>query len=54
MSARFVVWIKEAGAWTEQGDGPMSEATARRIANEIRADFRIPVKVLPIGARPEA
>lgn len=44
---KYVVWIKENGSWVEQGDGPMGKATAERIAREIRADFRIPVKIEP-------
>lgn len=52
MSARFVVWIKQRGEWTEQGDGPLSKATAERIAREIREDFRLPVRVEPAGVVP--
>lgn len=50
--AKYVVWLKQDGNWTKQGDGPLGQATAERIAREIRADFKVPVKVLPEGDSP--
>lgn len=47
-----IVWIKENGSWVEQGDGPLTPKTAERIAREIRQDFGIPVKILPVGQTP--
>lgn len=47
MSTKYIVWIKENGQWVEQGDGPLGLATANRIAEEIRKDFRIATKVEP-------
>ena len=49
---KYIVWIKEDGRWVEQGDGPLPKATADRIAGEIRVDFKIPVRVLPVGEQP--
>lgn len=52
LAEQFVVWIKEDGQWVEQGDGPMGRATADRVAREIKQDFDIAVKVLPVGQEP--
>lgn len=60
---KFIVWVKdpenpvpgyEVGPrWTEQGDGPLSEKTAKRIASEIRRDCPgVKVKILPKGFEP--
>lgn len=49
---RFIVWIDQGKGWEEQGDGPMGEKTAERVAREIRADFKIPVRMLPEGQEP--
>lgn len=55
---KYIVWIRERenGAlkpWIEQGDGALTEKTANRIAREIRKDFNIPVRVLPVGETPK-
>ncbi len=43
---RYRVEIKEDGRWVDQGDGPMGKATAERVAQEIRQDFKIPTRVV--------
>lgn len=49
---KYLVWIKEKGSWVEQGDGPLSQATAERIAREIRKECGVSAKVLPVGVEP--
>lgn len=46
MSPRYCVEVKERGIWEAQGDGPMSKATAERIAREIKQDCRVPTRVV--------
>jgi hypothetical protein len=46
---KYIIWLKEDGLWVEQGDGPLTRKTADRIASEIRKDFGIPVRILPVG-----
>lgn len=37
MRTKFIVWVKERGEeWAPNGDGPMTEKTAERVAKEIR------------------
>lgn len=53
MSApKVIVWIKEAGEWVEQGDGPLTPKQAERIAREIWEDFHVATKILPVGRSP--
>lgn len=59
---KYIIWLKEdrewkgmclpEGRWVEQGDGPLTRKTAERIAREIRQDFGIPVRILPVGCDP--
>ncbi len=49
---RYIVWLREDGKWVEQGDGSLPKATAERIASEIRRDFKINVRVIPVGQQP--
>jgi len=49
---KYIVWVKENGKWVEQGDGPLTEKQATRIAREIRTDCRVQTRVLPVGAIP--
>ncbi len=49
---KYIVWIKEDGAWVEQGDGPMTQLQANRVASEIRKDCGCAAKVLPVGMEP--
>jgi hypothetical protein len=44
---KYIVWIKENGAWVEQGDGPLTKKTAERIARELREDFGSKTEVRP-------
>jgi hypothetical protein len=51
---RYIVWIKEeiGGPWVPNGDGPMTERDAVRVARELRESFRIPTRPLPAGVSP--
>jgi hypothetical protein len=56
---KYIIWIREReehtnnlGPWIENGDGPMSKATAERVERELRADFHLPVRALPVGCEP--
>lgn len=50
---KYTVWIKERGqSWCENGDGPVTQLQANRIAREIASDFGIPTRVLPLGEWP--
>lgn len=50
---KYIVWIKEAGKWVEQGDGPLTEKTAKRIVKELRHDFpSCAARALPVGEAP--
>jgi hypothetical protein len=51
-TGKYIVWVKEGGVWQENGDGPVTQKTAERIARELRHDFGIPVKALPAGDEP--
>lgn len=53
MKTKYIVWVKEAGIWEPNGDGPMTEKEATRIAREIKQDTRVPAMVLPAGTLPE-
>ncbi len=53
MSApKFVVWFKEDGQWVEQGDGPLTRATAERIVRELRRECGGAYRILPEGVTP--
>jgi len=45
---KYIVWVKENGLWSENGDGPMSEKTARRVAKEI-SKMGYATRVAPVG-----
>ena len=59
---KYIIWLKDVGEvpecysvgkhWTEQGDGPLTETQANRIAEEIRRMGSCFVRVLPAGMRP--
>jgi hypothetical protein len=57
---RWIVWIKEKaesgpyewGPWQPNGDGPMTEREAQRIAKEIRQDCGVKTWALPAGMEP--
>lgn len=49
---KYIVWIKENGHWVEQGDGPLSQKTAERIAREIRKECGVACRVRPVGQDP--
>lgn len=53
LSPRFIIWLREEGEWVEQGDGPLTQVQAERIAREIRQDFGLRTKILPVGQAPE-
>jgi len=44
---KFIVMIREDGQWVENGDGPVSRATADRMAREIRKECNVATKVVP-------
>jgi hypothetical protein len=50
---KYIVWVKEDGKWVENGDGPMTEKTAKRVEREIRKETGCPAKALPVGMEPE-
>ena len=64
MSARtkYIVWIrcnhddagrlipKEERIWEEQGDGPLTEKQAVRIAAEIAHDFGVRTRIRAVGS----
>jgi hypothetical protein len=47
---KYIVWVKQNGIWHEQGDGPLSEREAKRIAREIRQDCHCPTQIRPADA----
>lgn len=52
---KFVVWVREDTSvfgWEEQGDGPMSQKEAERIAREIKQDCGVRTLVRPEGWQP--
>lgn len=53
-AGKFVVWVKENDKWEEQGDGELSQATAERIAKEVRHDCGCRTQVLPAGQQPKS
>ena len=50
---KHLVWLKETAdaRWEPNGDGPLSEKTAQRIAREIR-HLTAATRVLPVGTDP--
>ena len=48
-TVKFIVWVMEHGKWVEQGDGPLTEKQAQRIAREIRQDCGVRTCVRPVG-----
>lgn len=49
MARQYIVWIRETDTWEPNGDGPMGEKTAERVAREIEHDCHIPTRVFPVG-----
>jgi hypothetical protein len=52
MANKYIVWIREDGKWVEQGDGPLTQKDADRIAREVRRECRVQTKVCPAGLDP--
>ena len=50
---KYIVWIieKRGGIWEENGEGPLTLKTAKRIARETPGCHA--VKVLPVGREPK-
>ena len=50
---KHLVWLKETAdaRWEPNGDGPLSEKTAQRLAREIR-HLTAATRVLPVGTEP--
>lgn len=47
---KFIVQVKENGVWEDNGDGPMNEQTALRVAREIRKECGVQTRVVPANA----
>ena len=48
MRKRYIVWVKTGPrTWEPNGDGPMSEKQALRIANDLRKERVCDAHVLP-------
>ena len=43
---KYIVEVKENGKWEPNGDGPMSEKTAIRVAREIEKGCGVPARVI--------
>jgi hypothetical protein len=50
---KYIVWVREKGRWEPNGDGPLTQKQAERIAKEIRQECNVPTKVLPVGQEPK-
>ncbi len=49
---KHIVWIKENGKWVENGDGPVTQKQAERMAREIRKECGCAAKFLQVGIEP--
>jgi hypothetical protein len=50
MKTKYIVWVKTGPrTWEPNGDGPMTEKTALRIAAELRRERVCDAHVLPEG-----
>lgn len=45
---KYLVFIDEGNGWEPQGDGPLGQKTAERIAREIRTECKVKTKVEPM------
>ena len=50
---KYIVWIREDGRWVENGEGPMTQRQAERIAREIRRECRVAAIAVPVGLEPK-
>lgn len=51
---KYIVWIRESGKnWEPNGDGPVTQKQAERMAREIRQDCGCAAKALPVGVEPK-
>lgn len=50
---KYIVWVKEGKRWVENGEGPLTQKQAERIAKETKRDTGVATKVLPVGQEPE-